>query len=154
MEQGQLSSARVRPAGPAPLHLRAVRERRPGGGGITVLKARGTVDASNAAEFSESLAGHLAEADRAGEAAVLDMAELYLASAVAVRSLDRATGGLALAGRCLPIVQPRPHVREALRLAGLPGVRAHATLASAVHSLEAQAQAGAGQGPGAGPAGG
>ncbi|MFE5400120.1 STAS domain-containing protein [Streptomyces sp. NPDC056580] len=129
MEKGQLPAA--------PLLLRAVRDTRPESGPITLLKARGTVDASNATEFSEALAEHLRRSDRAGEHLILDMTEVYLASAVAVRSLDRATGGLALSGRCLPIVQPRPHVREALRLAGLPGVRVHATTASALDSLPA-----------------
>ena len=131
MENGQLSRPRT-----AALSLKAVRERRPEVGLVSVLKARGTVDASNAPEFSAALAEHVERADINGEHAVLDMTEVYLASAVAVRSLDRATGSLAFSGRSLPVVQPRPHVREMLRLAGLQGVRVHATMASALNALE------------------
>jgi anti-anti-sigma regulatory factor len=142
MEKGQLSRPRARPGGPAPLLLQTVHEHRPETGAVSVLKARGTVDASNAVEFSEALAEHIAQADRADEHAVLDMTEVYLACAAAVRSVDRATGVLAFSGRALPVVQPRPHVREALRAAGLPGVRVHATMASALGSLEARRRTG------------
>ncbi|MQY37536.1 hypothetical protein SRB17_55400 [Streptomyces sp. RB17] len=142
MEKGQLSRARVRPGGTAPLLLQTVHEHRPEAGAVSVLKARGTVDAGNATEFSETLAEHIAQAERAGEHPVLDMTEVYLACAAAVRAVDRATGALAFSGRALPVVQPRPHVREALRAAGLPGVRVHATLASALNSLEARRRAG------------
>ncbi|MFE8948882.1 STAS domain-containing protein [Streptomyces sp. NPDC007856] len=142
MEKGQLSRARVRPGGPAPLLLQIVHEHRPETGAVSVLKARGTVDATNAMEFSETLAEHIARADRTGEHAVLDMTEVYLACAAAVRAVDRATGVLAFSGRALPVVQPRPHVREALRAAELPGVRVHATMASALNSLEARRRAG------------
>ncbi|MFG3201071.1 STAS domain-containing protein [Streptomyces sp. NPDC048192] len=142
MEKGQLSRPRARPGGPAPLLLQTVHEHRPETGAVSVLKARGTVDASNAVEFSEALAEHIAQADRADEHAVLDMTEVYLACAAAVRSVDRATGVLAFSGRALPVVQPRPHVREALRAAGLPGVRVHATMASALSSLEARRRTG------------
>jgi hypothetical protein len=142
MEKGQLSRPRARPGGPAPLLLQTVHEHRPDTGAVSVLKARGTVDASNAVEFSEALAEHIAQADRADEHAVLDMTEVYLACAAAVRSVDRATGVLAFSGRALPVVQPRPHVREALRAAGLPGVRVHATMASALSSLEARRRTG------------
>lgn len=138
MENGQPHPARVRPGGPAPLLLQTVHEHRREVGGISVLKARGTVDACNAVEFSEALAEHIAHADEAAEHPVLDMTEVYLAGAAAVRSLDRATSVLARSGRALPVVQPRPHVREALRTAGLPGLRVHATLASALHTLESQ----------------
>lgn len=138
MENGQPSRARARPRGPAPLLLQTVHERRPGAGGISVLKARGTVDAANATEFCGALAAHISHADGAGEHALLDMTEMYLACAAAVRSLDRATGALAFSGRALPVVQPRPHVRDALRTAGLPGVRVHATMASALSALEAR----------------
>ncbi|WP_234384604.1 hypothetical protein [Streptomyces sp. MMG1121] len=137
MENDRPSRARAHPRGSAPLLLQTVHERRPEVGGISVLKARGTVDASNATEFSEVLAEHIARADRAGEHALLDMTEMYLACAAAVRSLDRATGVLAFSGRALPVVQPRPHARDALRTAGLPGIRVHATTASALNALEA-----------------
>ncbi|MEV5875330.1 STAS domain-containing protein [Streptomyces sp. NPDC052101] len=137
MENGQLSRARARPGHPAPLLLtQTVHEHRPETGALSVLKARGTVDASNAMAFSEAVAEHIARADRAGEHPVLDLTEVYLACAAAVRSMDRATGVLAFSGRVLPVVQPRPHVREALRAAGLPGVRVHATMASALNSLD------------------
>ncbi|MEV6114543.1 STAS domain-containing protein [Streptomyces sp. NPDC052109] len=136
MENDQLFRARPRPGGPTPLLLQTVPEHRPEAGAVSVLKARGTVDASNALEFSEALAQHIARADQLGEHPVLDMTEVYLACAAAVRSVDRATGILAFSGRALPVVQPRPHVREALRAAGLPGVRVHATMASALSSLE------------------
>ncbi|MEU7299459.1 STAS domain-containing protein [Streptomyces sp. NPDC007206] len=142
MEKGQLSRPRARPGGPAPLLLQTVHEHRPETGAVSILKARGTVDASNAVEFSEALAEHIAQADRADEHAVLDMTEVYLACAAAVRSVDRATGVLAFSGRALPVVQPRPHVREALRAAGLPGVRVHATIASALSALEARRRTG------------
>ncbi|MCC5477968.1 STAS domain-containing protein [Streptomyces barringtoniae] len=142
MEKGQLSRARIRPGGPAPLLLHTAHEHRPEAGAVSVLKARGTVDAGNAVEFSETLAEHIARADRAGEHPVLDMTEVYLACAAAVRAVDRATGALAFSGRALPVVQPRPHVREALRAAGLPGVRVHATMASALDSLVARRRAG------------
>jgi anti-anti-sigma regulatory factor len=112
-----------------------VHEHRPEVGGISVLKARGTVDACNALEFCKALAEHIAHADQAAEHPLLDLTEVYLACAAAVRSLDRATGVLACSGRALPVVQPRPHVREALRTAGLPGVRVHATMASALDAL-------------------
>ncbi|MFF3912231.1 STAS domain-containing protein [Streptomyces sp. NPDC001852] len=141
MEKGQLSRARGRPGGPAPLLLQTVHEHRSEAGAVCVLKARGTVDATNAMEFSETLAEHIAQADRAGEHAVLDMTDVYLACAAAVRAVDRATGVLAFSGRALPVVQPRPHVREALRGAGLPGVRVHATMASALSTLEARRRA-------------
>ncbi|MGW2649845.1 STAS domain-containing protein [Streptomyces sp. NPDC001393] len=141
MEKGQLSRARGRPGGPAPLLLQTVHEHRSEAGAVSVLKARGTVDATNATEFSETLAEHIAQADRAGEHAVLDMTEVYLACAAAVRAVDRATGVLAFSGRALPVVQPRPHVREALRAAALPGVRVHATMASALSTLEAPRRA-------------
>ncbi|MEU0005602.1 STAS domain-containing protein [Streptomyces sp. NPDC006314] len=136
MENDQLFPVRVRPGGPAPLLLQTVHEHRPQVGGISVLKARGTVDACNAVEFTEALAEHIAHADEAAEHPVLDLTEVYLACAAAVGSLDRATGSLACSGRALPVVQPRPHVREALRTAGLPGVQVHATMASALHTLE------------------
>ncbi|MEU6773076.1 STAS domain-containing protein [Streptomyces sp. NPDC046759] len=142
MENGQLSRHRVRPGGPPPLLLQTVHEHRPEAGAVSVLKARGTVDASNAVEFSEALAAHIAQADKAGEDPVLDMTEVYLACPAAVRSVDRATGALAFSGRALPVVQPRPHVRDALRAAGLPGVRVHATMTSALNSLEARRRAG------------
>ncbi|MEV6836543.1 STAS domain-containing protein [Streptomyces sp. NPDC051133] len=136
MENGRPGRAGVRPGGAAPLLLQTVHEHRPEVGTVRVLKARGTVDVSNALEFSEALAEHIAQAGRDGEHPVLDMTEVYLACAAAVRSLDRATGVLAFSGRALPVVQPRPHVREALMTAGLPGVRVHASLASALHALE------------------
>ena len=129
MENGQLSRARVRPGGPAPLLLQTVHEHRPENGDISVLKARGTVDAANAGDFSTALTRHIAQADEAGEHPLLDLTEVYLARADAVRALDRATGFLAFSGRALPVVEPRPHVRESLRTAGLPGVRVHATMA-------------------------
>ncbi|MGV4982913.1 STAS domain-containing protein [Streptomyces sp. NPDC001709] len=142
MENGQLSRARVHPGIPTPLLLQTVHEQRPEAGAVSVLKARGTVDASNALEFSETLAEHIAQADRADEHPVLDMTEVYLACPAAVRAVDRATGTLAFSGRALPVVQPRPHVREALRAARLPGVRVYATMASALNSLEARRRAG------------
>lgn len=142
MEKGQQSRARLRPGSPAPLLLQTLHEHRPDAGTVSVLKARGTVDATNAMEFSETLAEHIAQAERAEEHAVLDMTEVYLACAAAVRAVDRATGVLAFSGRTLPVVQPRPHVREALRAAGLPGVRVHATMASALNSLQARRRAG------------
>ncbi|MFF7356361.1 MULTISPECIES: hypothetical protein [Streptomyces] len=135
MDDGQRPRARIRPYGPAPLLLQTVHEHRPEAGAVSLLRARGTVDASNAGEFSEALAEHITQADKAGEHPVLDMTELYLACAAAVRAVDRATGVLAFSGRALPVVQPRPHVREALRAAGLPGVRAHATMTAALTSL-------------------
>ncbi|MGN5377796.1 STAS domain-containing protein [Streptomyces lasalocidi] len=116
--------------------MQTVHERRPEVGGISILRARGTVDVANAVEFSEALAGHIALADRAAEHPLLDMTETYLACPAAVRSLDRATGALAFSGRALPVVQPRPHARDALRTAGLPGIRVHATMASALEALE------------------
>ncbi|MES9523588.1 STAS domain-containing protein [Streptomyces capoamus] len=133
MESGPPSPARVRPGGPAPLLLQTVHEHRTGLGGISVLKARGTVDAANARRFSEALAEHVADAGRAGEHPLVDLSEVYLACADALRSLDAAAGPLARAGRALPVVQPRPHVREAL--AALPGIRAHASLACALDAL-------------------
>ncbi|WP_078893911.1 STAS domain-containing protein [Streptomyces sp. NRRL S-1022] len=135
METGQPSPARVRPGGPAPLLLQTVHEHRAGIGGISVLKARGTVDAANARRFSEAVAEHVVLADQAGEHPLLDLSEVYLACADAVRSLDRGTGPLARSGRALPVVQPRPHVREALTAAGLPGIRVHASLAGALDGL-------------------
>ncbi|MFJ5034335.1 STAS domain-containing protein [Streptomyces sp. NPDC088560] len=145
MENGRPSRARARPRGSAPLLVQTVHERRPEVGGISVLKARGTVDVTNAVEFSEALAEHIAHADRAAEHPLLDMTEMYLACPAAVRSLDRATGALAFSGRALPVVQPRPHARDALRTAGLPGIRVHATMASALEALGAR---GAGEAPG------
>ncbi|MFB7510548.1 STAS domain-containing protein [Streptomyces broussonetiae] len=141
MDNGQPSPARARRRGSSLLFLQALHERRPEVGGLSVLKASGTVDAANAMEFSEVLAAHIAHADQAGEHPVLDMTEMYLACAAAVRSLDRATGSLAFSGRALPVVQPRPQIREALRTAGLPGVRVHATMASALNTLEAHRDA-------------
>ncbi|WP_369387393.1 anti-sigma factor antagonist [Streptomyces sp. CG1] len=135
MENGQLSRARARPIRPTLLLTQTVHAHRPETGAVSVLKARGTVDASNATEFSEAVAEHIAQADRAGELPVLDMTEAYLACAAAVRAVDRATGVLAFSGRVLPVVQPRPHVREALRTAGLPDVRVYATMASALAAL-------------------
>ncbi|MEU8967782.1 anti-sigma factor antagonist [Streptomyces monashensis] len=137
MENGRPSRARARPRGSAPLFVQTAHERRPEAGGISILRARGTVDVSNAVKFSEALAGHIAHADRAAEHPLLDMTEIYLACPAAVRSLDRATGALAFSGRALPVVQPRPHARDALRTAGLPGIRVHATMASALEALEA-----------------
>ncbi|MEU6594984.1 STAS domain-containing protein [Streptomyces sp. NPDC046881] len=138
METGPPSPARVRPGGPAPLLLQTVHEHRAGLGGISVLKARGTVDAANARRFREALAEHVAHAEQAGEHPLLDLSEVYLACADAVRSLDRGTGLLARSGRALPVVQPRPHVREALTAAGLPGIRVHASLACALDDLDAR----------------
>ncbi|MFF5533808.1 STAS domain-containing protein [Streptomyces cinerochromogenes] len=131
------SPSRVRPGGPAPLLLQTVHEHRTGLGGISVLKARGTVDAANAGRFAEALAEHLLHAGQAGEHPLLDLSEVYLACADAVRSLERATGLLAGSGRALPVVQPRPHVREALARAGLPGIRLHASLPAALDALAA-----------------
>ncbi|MEU0257048.1 STAS domain-containing protein [Streptomyces sp. NPDC006184] len=136
-DSGQPAPARVRPGGPAPLLLQTVHEHRAGLGAISVLKARGTVDDSNARQFAEALAEHVGHAGQAAEHPLLDLTEVYFACAAAMRSLDRATGPLARAGRALAVVQPRPHVREALTNAGLPGVRVHATLASALHTLHA-----------------
>ncbi|OLZ73705.1 hypothetical protein AV521_05610 [Streptomyces sp. IMTB 2501] len=125
---------------------------RPETGAVSVLKARGTVDASNAIAFSEAVAEHIAHADRAGELPVLDMTEAYLACAAAVRAVDRATAVLAFSGRVLPVVQPRPHVRETLRTAGLPGIRVYATMASVLAALKSlyapQARGCAGPRPG------
>ncbi|MEU6666832.1 STAS domain-containing protein [Streptomyces sp. NPDC046727] len=135
MEIGPSSPAPARPGGPAPLLLTTAREQRVGLGGISVLKARGTVDAGNAGRFSEALGEHVADAGRAGDHPVLDLTEVYLACAAAVHALDLATGGLARCGRALSVVQPRPHVRETLTAAGLPGVRVYGTLASALHAL-------------------
>ncbi|WP_240468509.1 STAS domain-containing protein [Streptomyces dangxiongensis] len=115
-------------------------EHRPGLGAISVLKARGTVDDSNARQFAEALAEHVGHAGQAAEHPLLDLTEVYFACAAAVRCLERATGPLARAGRALAVVQPRPHVREALSNAGLPGVRVHATLVSALHALHAPRQ--------------
>ncbi|MCZ0204562.1 anti-sigma factor antagonist, partial [Streptomyces sp. UMAF16] len=42
-------------------------------------------------------------------------------------------------GRALHVVQPRPHVRETLAAAGLPGLRTHATLTTALSALESAA---------------
>ncbi|MFI9247377.1 STAS domain-containing protein [Streptomyces sp. NPDC053086] len=137
MEIGQPSApARVRPGGPAPLSLRTVREHRAGLGGISVLKARGTVDACNAGRFAEALAEHLVETGGAGDHPLLDLTEVYLACPAA-DLLDRGTGDLARSGRALSVVQPRPHVREDLTAAGLPGVRVHACLDSALLALAA-----------------
>ncbi|MEU3416636.1 STAS domain-containing protein [Streptomyces sp. NPDC006658] len=136
MEIGQPSPARVRPGGPAPLRLRTEREHHAGLGRISVLKARGTVDADNAGRLSAALAGHLADAGRTGDHPLLDLTETYLACAAALAALDRATGALARAGRALHVVQPRPHVRETLAAAGLPGIRTYATLTAALCALE------------------
>ncbi|WP_236053848.1 MULTISPECIES: STAS domain-containing protein [Streptomyces] len=134
METGQPSPSRVHPGGPAPLLLRTVHEHRAGLGGISVLTARGTVDASNAGRFAEALAEHLADAGRTGDHPLLDLTEVYLACPAA-DLLGRATGDLARSGRALTVVQPRPHVREPLTAAGLPGLRVHASLDSALRAL-------------------
>ncbi|MEU5080635.1 MULTISPECIES: STAS domain-containing protein [Streptomyces] len=136
MEIGQPSPARVRPGGPGPLLLRTEREHRTGLGAVSVLKARGTVDADNAGRLSAALAAHLADAERAGEHPLLDLTEAHLACAAALRALAAPTGALARAGRALHVVQPRPHVRETLAEAGLPGIRAHADLTTALRALD------------------
>ncbi|MEV5350946.1 STAS domain-containing protein [Streptomyces achromogenes] len=139
MEIGQPSPARVRPGGPAPLLLRTEREHRTGLGTVSVLRARGTVDADNAGHLSAALAAHLADAERAGEHPLLDLTESYLACAAALRALAGPAGALARAGRALHVVQPRPHVRETLAAAGLPGLCTHATLTTALSALESAA---------------
>ncbi|WP_237539170.1 STAS domain-containing protein [Streptomyces sp. SID486] len=139
METGQPSPpARVRPGGPAPLLLRTAREHRPGLGGVSVLAARGTVDACNAGRFTEALADHLERTGQAGDHAVLDLTEVYIACSAA-DLLHRGTGGgCTRSGRALSVVQPRPHVRETLTAAGLPGVRLHACLDAALLALAAR----------------
>ncbi|WP_051430153.1 hypothetical protein, partial [Streptomyces roseochromogenus] len=132
MENGQLSRTRGRPGRPPLLCTQTVHAHRLETGAVSIPKARGTVDASSIMEFSEAVAEHIAHADRAGELLVLGMTEARLACAAAARAVGRATGILAFSGRVLPVVQPRPHVREALRTAGVPGVRAYATMASAL----------------------
>ncbi|MGW2488235.1 STAS domain-containing protein [Streptomyces sp. NPDC001606] len=147
MEDGRQPRARPRPGGPAPLLLETVPEHRPETGAVSVLKARGTVDAANAQDFARALAEHIEDADRTGAHPLLNLTEAYLACPAAVRALDRATAVLAFSGRALAVVQPRPHVREALRAAGLPGVRVHATPAAALDALEVRGPvAPAGQG--------
>ncbi|MEU7560439.1 anti-sigma factor antagonist [Streptomyces eurythermus] len=136
MEIGQPSPARVRPGGPAPLLLRTESGHRTGLGAVSVLKARGTVDADNAGRLSAALAAHLADAERAGEHPLLDLTEAHLACAAALRTLAGPTGALAGAGRVLHVVQPRPHVRETLAAAGLPGIRTHADLTTALRALD------------------
>ncbi|MFF4710480.1 anti-sigma factor antagonist [Streptomyces eurythermus] len=136
MEIGQPSPARVRPGGPAPLLLRTEREHRTGPGAVSVLKARGTVDADNAGHLSAALAAHLADAERTGAHPLLDLTEAHLACAAALTALAGPAGALARAGRALHVVQPRPHVRETLAAADLPGIRAHATLTTALRALE------------------
>jgi hypothetical protein len=138
MENGRPSHARARPGGTAPPLLRTLRRQRPEAGGISVLRARGTVDESNAAEFCQALAEHIEDAGRTGEHPVLDLTEAYLGCPDGVRCLDRATGALAFSGRAPAVGQPRPHVRDVLRTAGPPGIQVHATLASALHALEAR----------------
>ncbi|MEU3527763.1 STAS domain-containing protein [Streptomyces sp. NPDC038707] len=138
MDTGQPSPLRARPGGPAPLLLRTEREDHAGPGRISVLKARGTVDAGNAGRLSAALAAHLAHAERAGEHPVLDLTEAHLACAAALRALDGPAAALARAGRALHVVQPRPHVRETLAAAGLPGIRTHATRTAALHALETE----------------
>ncbi|AOR36168.1 hypothetical protein BFF78_38515 [Streptomyces fodineus] len=101
--------------------------------------ARGTVDAPHAPELPKALAEHIAQADRAAEHPVPDMTEVHLARAAAVRPVDRATGAVVFAGRALPVVQPRPQVREALRAAGRP---VHAATESALNSPEARRRPG------------
>lgn len=91
-DSGQPSPARVRPGGPAPLLLQTVHEYRAGPGAISVLKARGTVDDSNARQFAEALTEHVGQAGQSGEHPLLDLTEVYFACAAAMRSLDRATG--------------------------------------------------------------
>ncbi|MFI2760481.1 STAS domain-containing protein [Streptomyces echinatus] len=137
MEIGQPSPARVHPGGPAPLLLRTVREHRTGLGGTSVLTARGTVDTSNAGRFTEALAAHLADTGRAGEHPLLDLTEVYLACPAA-DLLAREARDLARSGRALSVVQPRPHVRETLAAAGLPGLRVHASLDLALRALAAR----------------
>lgn len=127
---------------PAPLMMKASPLDGESLGQVTFLHVRGTLDASNADDFSHALASHLARAEATETHAVLDMTDVYLSSAAAVRALDQVTRGLAAAGRPLPIVQPRPHVREALRLAGLPGIRPHATVESALRGLRSAPHAG------------
>ncbi|MFD5268094.1 ANTAR domain-containing protein [Streptomyces sp. NPDC058335] len=122
---------------PAPLMMKASPLDGESLGQVTFLQVRGTLDASNADDFSHALASHLAHAEVTETHAVLDMTDVHLSSAAAVRALDQVTRGLAAAGRPLPIVQPRPHVREALRLAGLPGIRPHATVEAALEGLRA-----------------
>ncbi|MFE9674110.1 ANTAR domain-containing protein [Streptomyces sp. NPDC006259] len=122
---------------PAPLMMKASPLDGESLGQVTFLQVRGTLDASNADDFSHALASHLARAEVTETHAVLDMTDVHLSSAAAVRALDQVTRGLAAAGRPLPIVQPRPHVREALRLAGLPGIRPHPTVESALQGLRA-----------------
>ncbi|QIS75674.1 anti-sigma factor antagonist [Streptomyces sp. DSM 40868] len=116
--------------------MRTEREHRTGLGAVSVLKARGTVDADNAGRLSAALAAHLADAERAGEHPLLDLTEAHLACAAALRALAAPTGALARAGRALHVVQPRPHVRETLAEAGLPGIRAHADLTTALRALD------------------
>ncbi|MBK3521465.1 anti-sigma factor antagonist [Streptomyces sp. MBT70] len=109
--------------------MRTERGHRTGLGAVSVLKARGTVDADNAGRLSAALAAHLADAERAGEHPLLDLTEAHLACAAALRAL-------ANAGRALHVVQPRPHVRETLAAAGLPGIRTHADLTTALRALD------------------
>jgi anti-anti-sigma regulatory factor len=123
---------------PAPLLLKASSLDDQSLGEVTFLTLRGTLDASNAEDFCQALASHLARARATGSHAVLDMAGVFLSSAAAVRALDRVTRGQDGAGRPLLVVQPRPHVREALRLAGLPGVRLHPTVDSALDALRTE----------------
>lgn len=129
METGQPPPARVR-------------EHRAELGGISVLTARGTVDTHNAGRFGEALAEHLAHSGRTGEHPLLDLTEAYLACADAVRALDGATAALAGSGRVLHVVQPRPHLRETLTAAALPGIRVHATPEAALHALAAAGRRG------------
>ncbi|MER5542180.1 anti-sigma factor antagonist [Streptomyces sp. NPDC002589] len=136
MEHGQLTRVRARPGRPTLLLTQTVHAHRPETGAVSVLKARGTVDASHAMEFCEAVTEHIARADRAGELPVLDMTEAYVACAAAVRAVDRVTRVLAFSGRVLPVVQPRPQLRDALCTAGLPGVRVYATMAAALISLD------------------
>ncbi|MEW2625846.1 STAS domain-containing protein [Streptomyces sp. NPDC048106] len=136
MEHGRPSPARVRPGGTAPLLLRTAREPRADGCFLSVLSARGTVDASNAASFSDALAAHVTHAERAGEHPVLDLTEVYLDGAAALHALDRVAGPLARTGRALAVVQPRPHVRETLHTTVPRGLCVHASLAAALHPVE------------------
>ncbi|MFI6656519.1 ANTAR domain-containing protein [Streptomyces sp. NPDC050523] len=106
---------------------------RPAAGRVEILCLSGVLDADGAVALTQDLAGHTEKASRAGRHLVLDLTNLGLVSAAAVRVLDTRTRHLGK--NPVVVIATAPHVQALFSPSPPPGLRVYPTLGAALAAL-------------------
>ncbi|MGY6019997.1 ANTAR domain-containing protein [Streptomyces spinosirectus] len=106
---------------------------RPAAGRVAILCLSGVLDTDGAIALTQDLAGHAEKASRAGQRLVLDLTDLSIVSAAAVRVLDTRTRHLG--ENPVVVIATAPHVQALFSPSPPPGLRVYPTLGAALAAL-------------------